>query len=119
MILLNIPLFLTAQGLVWHRWHWVDVDQNLSQMAERRFDAFSFPYGVLQGSVLGPLLFSLYITPPPPPPSHIIFSFNVTHHLYADDTQKYLALDSRNFDSVLLSSRSVLLTFKNGWMVSD
>ena len=25
--------------------------------------------------------------------------FNVTHHLYADNTQMYLALDHKNFDS--------------------
>ena len=50
-------------------------------------DAFSLPYGVLQGSILCPLLIN------------IISSFNATHHLYADDTQIYLALDHRNFDS--------------------
>ena len=46
-------------------------------------------------------------------------SINVTHHLYADDTQLYLALDSRNFISVFLGSLSVLLAFRGGWMVSD
>ena len=59
---------------------------------------------------MGPLLFTLYTSPL----SQVISIFNVTHHVYADDTQIYLAVDSRNFDS---SMEELTECLKSEWMV--
>ena len=68
---------------------------------------------MLQGSVLGPVLFSLYTTSL----SQVITNHNLSHHRYAGDTQVYISLSQSNAQESV-STLSDFLTDILSWMES-
>ena len=106
---LNVHYGISELALGWFksylsgRTHSVKVGNTLSHPA-------ALQYGVPQGSVLGPILFSLYTNPI----SSIIHSHSSTnHHFYADDTQLYITLTPTNFSHSIQKLKNCLSDIQN------
>ncbi len=67
-----------------------------ASIGEHKSQWTSMTCGVPHGSILGPLLFSLFLLPL----SEIMRKNQIAYHSYADDTQIYLALSPNDIDEI-------------------
>ena len=72
-------------------------------------------FGVPKGSVLGPLLFTLYTTPL----SSLISGHAIPHHLYADDSQLYVFFSPGNYAATLNGLQSCLASVQSSMSTNN
>ena len=71
--------------------------------------------GVPQGSVVGPILFTIYVSPL----SDIARQFNVQYNFYADDSQIYVSFDpNADISNSLDNLQNCVQAFRK-WMVAN
>tara|TARA_B110000881_G_scaffold40031_1_gene32496 strand:+ start:158 stop:3112 length:2955 start_codon:yes stop_codon:yes gene_type:complete len=80
-------------------------------------DVQTLHYGVPQGSIAGPPIFTAYSQPV----AHIIRSFNIGYHIYADDTQLYTSFDPKSDTDIAAAKLRMTncIAEIRSWMLSN
>ena len=83
-------------------------------IAGEKSESKHLPYGVPQGSVLGPLLFSAYMSDL----GQLVRGFNIEFHSYADDTQLYIAFKPDEKD-ITIQQLELCIAKIRSWMIEN
>lgn len=97
--------------LLWLKSYLTDRSQFIRFNGENS-PAVSVSQGVPQGSVLGPILFTAYISPV----ANLIKSFGICHQQYADDTQLYISVTQPNYAYKISILQNCLQAIKNWFL---
>ncbi len=113
ILFLSFFIILVGMALKWFR-SYLEGRGYYVSIGEHKSKWMSMTCGVPQGSILAPLLFSLYMLPL----SQIMRKNQIAkYHSYADDTQIYLALSPNDYspiDSLCQCSDEI-----NSWMCQN
>ena len=106
---LNVYYGISELALGWFR-SYLSGRTHSDKVGSTLSNPASLQCGVPQGSVLGPILFSLYTNPI----SSIIHSHtSINYHFYADDTQLYITLSPANFSHSIQKLKNYLNDIQN------
>ena len=104
---------ICGSALAWFKSYLSDRAQSV-QIENCRSDPIALNFGVPQGSVLGPILFSLYMSPL----GDIVRQHQLDHHFYADDTQLYVSFQIKNINDQLSRITACTSDIKK-WMLHN